>query len=103
MASRSHPVPSRPAERREWPKAEVHPLRGASLVAAAAPSESTSATGGLKERVAAFERSLIEVALAASDGCQKRAAAALGVLPSTLHAKVRRYGLQGACQSRRKS
>ena len=47
----------------------------------------------LRERVEIFERRLIEEALAASGGNQRRAAAALGVLPTTLHEKMRRLGL----------
>jgi two-component system C4-dicarboxylate transport response regulator DctD len=47
----------------------------------------------LRERVEVFERRLIEEALAASGGNQRRAAAALGVLPTTLHEKMRRLGL----------
>lgn len=56
---------------------------------------------GLKERVAEYEKSLIEVALVAARGSQKRAAEALGVLPTTLHAKLRRYGLESTCRSLR--
>ncbi len=47
----------------------------------------------LKARVEAFERHLIEAALAASSGNQRRAAAALGLLPTTLHEKMKRLGL----------
>lgn len=48
---------------------------------------------GLKAMVAAYERQLIESALAASDGNQRRAAASLGLLPTTLHEKMKRLGL----------
>jgi len=48
----------------------------------------------LRQRVELFERSLIEEALAASGGNQRRAAAALGVLPTTLHEKMRRLGVR---------
>ena len=41
----------------------------------------------------ANERRLIESALAASAGNQRRAAATLGVLPTTLHEKMKRLGL----------
>jgi DNA-binding NtrC family response regulator len=53
------------------------------------------AVGGLKlkELVDAYERRLIESALADADGNQRRAAAALGLLPTTLHEKMKRLGL----------
>jgi two-component system response regulator HydG len=47
----------------------------------------------LKAMVGAYERQLIESALAAAGGNQRRAAAALGVLPTTLHEKMKRLGL----------
>jgi DNA-binding NtrC family response regulator len=47
----------------------------------------------LKARVEAFERHLIETALAATSGNQRRAAASLGLLPTTLHEKMKRLGL----------
>ena len=47
----------------------------------------------LKARVEAYERHLIEMALAASSGNQRRAAASLGLLPTTLHEKMKRLGL----------
>ncbi len=47
----------------------------------------------LKEMVRDYERELIESALAASAGNQRRAAAALGLLPTTLHEKMKRLGL----------
>lgn len=47
----------------------------------------------LKALLEAYERELIESALAASAGNQRRAAAALGVLPTTLHEKMKRLGL----------
>jgi DNA-binding NtrC family response regulator len=43
--------------------------------------------------VRAYERELIESALAASSGNQRRAAASLGLLPTTLHEKMKRLGL----------
>lgn len=52
-----------------------------------------TATGGLKAKVAAFERQLIESALLAEGGNQRRAAASLGLLPTTLHEKMKRLGL----------
>jgi DNA-binding NtrC family response regulator len=48
---------------------------------------------GLKALVSAYERQLIESALAAADGNQRRAAASLGLLPTTLHEKMKRLGL----------
>jgi DNA-binding NtrC family response regulator len=53
------------------------------------------AIGGskLKELVDAYERRLIESALSDADGNQRRAAAALGLLPTTLHEKMKRLGL----------
>ena len=48
---------------------------------------------GLKALVSAYERELIETALAASEGNQRRAAASLGLLPTTLHEKMKRLGL----------
>jgi DNA-binding NtrC family response regulator len=48
---------------------------------------------GLKALVSAYERQLIETALAESEGNQRRAAASLGLLPTTLHEKMKRLGL----------
>jgi DNA-binding NtrC family response regulator len=47
----------------------------------------------LKALLDAYERRLIQEALAASNGNQRRAAAALGLLPTTLHEKMKRLGL----------
>ncbi len=47
----------------------------------------------LKDLVADYERQLITEALTATGGNQRRAAAALGVLPTTLHEKLKRLGL----------
>jgi two-component system, NtrC family, response regulator HydG len=49
---------------------------------------------GLKEMLDQYERSLIQQALAASGGNQRRAARVLGVLPTTLHEKMKRLGLR---------
>ena len=46
-----------------------------------------------KELLDAYERRLIESALTETDGNQRRAAAALGLLPTTLHEKMKRLGL----------
>jgi len=59
------------------------------------PSRVSGCTS-LKQVVAAFERALIEVALARSQGCQRAAAEALGILPTTLHQKMRRLGIPTA-------
>jgi DNA-binding NtrC family response regulator len=48
----------------------------------------------LKEMMEDYERSLVTAALARSGGHQRRAAAALGILPSTLHEKMKRLGLK---------
>jgi two-component system response regulator HydG len=47
----------------------------------------------LKVMLEAYERRLIEDALSATGGNQRRAARALGVLPTTLHEKMKRLGL----------
>ena len=47
----------------------------------------------LKTLVSDYERQLIESALSAARGNQRRAAYALGVLPTTLHEKMKRLGL----------
>ena len=48
----------------------------------------------LKQRMSDYERSLILAALQAAGGNQRRAAAALGILPSTLSEKLKRLGLR---------
>ena len=50
----------------------------------------------LKELVDDYERELILKALAESGGHQRRAARALGVLPTTLNEKMRRLNLRPA-------
>jgi len=47
----------------------------------------------LKDMVADYERKLILSALSASGGHQRRAAATLGVLPTTLLEKMKRLGI----------
>jgi two-component system response regulator HydG len=47
----------------------------------------------LKSLVDAYERRVIEDALRGAGGNQRRAARALGVLPTTLHEKMKRLGL----------
>ncbi len=55
--------------------------------------KTASETRSLKDMVRAYERELIESALAASSGNQRKAAASLGLLPTTLHEKMKRLGL----------
>ena len=47
----------------------------------------------LKSLLRAYERQIIQSALAASSGNQRRAARVLGLLPTTLHEKMKRLGL----------
>jgi DNA-binding NtrC family response regulator len=47
----------------------------------------------LKALLDAYERQLIQSALSATAGNQRRAAARLGLLPTTLHEKMKRLGL----------
>ena len=55
--------------------------------------ERTPGALSLKARLEAYERQLIETALVATAGNQRRAAASLGLLPTTLHEKMKRLGL----------
>jgi DNA-binding NtrC family response regulator len=48
----------------------------------------------LKTLLAEYERRLIQLALEASGGNQRKAAATLGVLPTTLSEKIKRLGLR---------
>ena len=50
-------------------------------------------TQSLRELMLEYERRIILTALAQSRGNQRRAAASLGLLPSTLHEKLKRLGL----------
>jgi DNA-binding NtrC family response regulator len=47
----------------------------------------------LAEEVQKFEEDLIRTALTRTNGRQRRAAALLGVKPTTLHAKMKRFGM----------
>ena len=47
----------------------------------------------LKEMMSEYERALIVQALVGSAGHQRRAAAILGILPTTLHEKMKRLGI----------
>ncbi len=55
---------------------------------------STEAGVDLKTRLLAYERGLIVAALSESGGNQRRAARQLGILPTTLHEKMKRLGLR---------
>jgi two-component system response regulator PilR (NtrC family) len=48
----------------------------------------------LQDQVREYERNLIVNALAASGGHQRRAAAVLGIRPTTLNEKMKRLGLR---------
>lgn len=50
----------------------------------------------LKSRVDAYERELILSALKTAGGHQRRAARDLGILPTTLHEKMKRLGIPTA-------
>jgi DNA-binding NtrC family response regulator len=47
----------------------------------------------LFDLVDAYERRLIEQALREARGCQRKAAGILGILPTTLHEKMKRHRL----------
>lgn len=59
-----------------------------------AMAPSTAEPRDLRSRLLAYERQLITVALAESRGNQRRAARRLGILPTTLHEKMKRLGLR---------
>jgi DNA-binding NtrC family response regulator len=61
---------------------------------ALAPSPGPAQSIDLKSRLLAYERDLISAALAESRGNQRRAARRLGILPTTLHEKMKRLGLR---------
>lgn len=48
----------------------------------------------LKEMVEDYERKIVLMALELSHGNQRRAASSLGLLPSTLSEKMKRFGLR---------
>lgn len=54
----------------------------------------------LKRLVEDYERGLIEAALERARGNQRRAAAELGCLPTTLNEKMRRLGMRACDRSR---
>ena len=55
---------------------------------------SAPARADLRSRVLAYERGLLLSALQAAGGNQRRAAAALGLLPTTFHEKLKRHGIR---------
>lgn len=55
---------------------------------------SVVAQANLRQLLAAYERNLILTALGAAGWNQRRAAATLGVLPTTLLEKMRRLGIR---------
>jgi DNA-binding NtrC family response regulator len=57
------------------------------------PQDGMSDATDLRTLLDNYERELILAALQASGGHQRRAAAVLGVLPTTLHEKMKRLGL----------
>ena len=54
----------------------------------------------MKDLVEAYERHVIGEALRDTQGNQRRAARALGVLPTTLHEKMKRLGLLHRSETR---
>jgi transcriptional regulator with GAF, ATPase, and Fis domain len=67
-------------------------MQGIPLAVPSAPA--SNPVLGLKQLIAAYERNLILSALGASNWNQRRAAATLGVLPTTLLEKMRRLGIR---------
>ncbi len=57
--------------------------------------ETADTAAGLRQRVDAFERELLQQALDAADGNRSEAARALGIGRATLHDKLRKHGLGG--------
>jgi DNA-binding NtrC family response regulator len=66
------------------------------LPIAVGDSDVRPASRDLRELLDDYERDLILDALAASGGNQRKAAAQLGVLPTTLSEKMKRLGLRPA-------
>ena len=57
-------------------------------------AEAFQASGDFYENVERFEISLINRALSLADGNQRKAAKMLGLNPTTLNAKIKRYGIR---------
>jgi DNA-binding NtrC family response regulator len=66
---------------------------GAAAAALAAPTELSE--GDYQEVLDAFDRRLVQAALAQSDGKIRETARLLGIARNTLKAKMKRYGLEG--------
>lgn len=62
-------------------------------------AQGMSRQASLRQLVEEYERRLIEDALQRAHGNQRRAAAALGCLPTTLDEKMRRLGLRACDRS----
>ena len=69
------------------------------MAIAVSSAPASSLAPGLKQLMAAYERNLILTALGASNWNQRRAAASLGVLPTTLLEKMRRLGIKNPRRS----
>jgi DNA-binding NtrC family response regulator len=63
--------------------------------AAPEPGPRSALPTDLRARVREFERGLLLAALEATGGHQRRAAARLGLLPTTFHEKLKRHGIIG--------
>ena len=78
-------------------RARGHEMQDRTTATLAGGNGSTGGDGsgraGLKALLEDYERSLIREALAATGGHQRRTAARLGLLPTTLHEKMKRLGL----------
>jgi len=61
-----------------------------------AEAEASGRRKDLRSLLDDYERKLIMLALDAAGGHQRRAAASLGILPSTLSEKMKRLGLRAA-------
>jgi DNA-binding NtrC family response regulator len=61
-------------------------------------SREVAAPRTFKDRVDEYERALILSALAEAGGHQRRAAASLGILPTTLCEKMKRLGLRSRAE-----
>lgn len=64
-----------------------------------AEAEASGRRKDLRSLLDDYERKLILLALDAAGGHQRRAAASLGVLPSTLSEKMKRLGLRSAARA----
>ena len=64
-----------------------------------AEAEASGRRKDLRSLLDDYERKLILLALDAAGGHQRRAAASLGVLPSTLSEKMKRLGLRSASRA----